>query len=134
MHQGPRPIFISESYKYLFFGITYNHLPYTHYRIDERAVTDRVSPDKDVDGLGTVNQGKLAAGDMETGFMPCTPAGCMELIRRSGVEIAGAEAVVIGRSKIVGSPMAQGTRRRLILFVDHQLRSCATLSSQISTK
>ena len=44
-------------------------------------MTDRVSPDKDVDGLGTVNQGKLAAGDMETGFMPCTPAGCMELIR-----------------------------------------------------
>ena len=71
-------------------------------------MTDRVSPDKDVDGLGTVNQGKLAAGDMESGFMPCTPAGCMELIRRSGVEVAGAEAVVIGRSKIVGSPMAQG--------------------------
>ena len=71
-------------------------------------MTDRVSPDKDVDGLGTVNQGKLAAGDMESGFMPCTPAGCMELIRRSGVEVAGAEAIVIGRSKIVGSPMAQG--------------------------
>ena len=81
---------------------------FSNCRIDERAVTDRVSPDKDVDGLGTVNQGKLAAGDMESGFMPCTPAGCMELIRRSGVEVAGAEAVVIGRSKIVGSPMAQG--------------------------
>ena len=82
------------------------------FRIDERAVTDRVSPAKDVDGLGTVNQGRLAAGDLEGGFTPCTPAGCMELIRRSGAQVAGAEAVVVGRSKIVGSPMAQARVRQ----------------------
>ena len=75
--------------------------------IDSALVTDAVSPDKDVDGLCTVNEGRLATGDVHGGFLPCTPAGCMELIRRTGVEIAGARAVVLGRSKIVGTPMAE---------------------------
>ena len=56
--------------------------------IDERLVTDRIDPDKDVDGLCTVNQGRLAAGGGKSeGFLPCTPAGCMDLIKRSGVEV-----------------------------------------------
>ena len=75
--------------------------------IDSHLVTDAVSPAKDVDGLNTVNEGRIATGDLETGYLPCTPNGCLTLIRRSGVEIAGARAVVMGRSKIVGTPMAE---------------------------
>jgi len=72
--------------------------------IDSALVTDAVLPSKDVDGLHTVNAGKVARGQM-SGFMPCTPAGCMELIRQAPVEVSGATAVVVGRSKIVGAPM-----------------------------
>ena len=75
--------------------------------IDSHLITDAVSPAKDVDGLNTINEGRIATGDLETGYLPCTPNGCMTLIRRSGVEIAGARAVVLGRSKIVGTPMAE---------------------------
>ena len=53
---------------------------------------------KDVDGLTTINEGKVATGDLKTGFQPCTPAGCMDLIQRSGVQIEGARAVVIGKA------------------------------------
>ncbi|KAH8383845.1 hypothetical protein KR009_010861, partial [Drosophila setifemur] len=74
--------------------------------IDSHRITDAVSPEKDVDGLHTVNEGRLAIGDLG-GFLPCTPWGCLELIRRSGVEITGARAVVLGRSKIVGTPAAE---------------------------
>ena len=75
--------------------------------IDSHLITDAVSPAKDVDGLNTVNEGRIATGDLETGYLPCTPNGCLTLIKRSGVEIAGAKAVVLGRSKIVGTPMAE---------------------------
>ncbi|KAH8414132.1 hypothetical protein KR222_008158, partial [Zaprionus bogoriensis] len=75
--------------------------------IDSHRITDAVSPSKDVDGLHTLNEGRLAIGDLGSGFLPCTPWGCLELIRRTGVEIAGARAVVLGRSKIVGSPAAE---------------------------
>lgn len=54
----------------------------------------------------TINEGRCATGDM-SGFVPCTPFGCLEMIRRSGVPIAGARAVVLGRSKIVGTPAAE---------------------------
>ncbi|KAI4468920.1 c-1-tetrahydrofolate synthase cytoplasmic-related [Holotrichia oblita] len=74
--------------------------------IDQHLITDTVSPDKDVDGLNTINEGRVAIGDL-TSFLPCTPNGCIELIRRSGVSIGGAEAVVLGRSKIVGTPVAE---------------------------
>lgn len=50
--------------------------------INATLITDSVSPNKDVDGLNTVNQGKVAVGDLITGFLPCTPNGCMELIKR----------------------------------------------------
>nr|XP_022911778.1 C-1-tetrahydrofolate synthase, cytoplasmic [Onthophagus taurus] len=74
--------------------------------INSHLITDSVSPDKDVDGLNTINEGKVAIGDL-TGFLPCTPNGCIELIKRSGVKIAGSNAVVLGRSKIVGTPAAE---------------------------
>ncbi|XP_031785536.1 C-1-tetrahydrofolate synthase, cytoplasmic isoform X1 [Nasonia vitripennis] len=75
-------------------------------KINSHLITDTVSPDKDVDGLNTINEGRVAIGDM-SGFLPCTPNGCIELIKRSGVPIAGAQAVVLGRSKIVGTPVAE---------------------------
>ncbi|XP_050295926.1 C-1-tetrahydrofolate synthase, cytoplasmic [Anthonomus grandis grandis] len=75
-------------------------------KIDSHLVTDSVSPSKDVDGLHTINEGKLAIGDL-SGFLPCTPVGCLELIKKSGVQIEGADVVVLGRSKIVGTPAAE---------------------------
>ena len=72
--------------------------------VDEAKVIERLSPSKDVDGFHPSNVGKLVIG-MDT-FKPCTPAGVQELLVRSGIEIAGKHAVVIGRSNIVGKPMA----------------------------
>ncbi|XP_050675314.1 C-1-tetrahydrofolate synthase, cytoplasmic isoform X2 [Leptidea sinapis] len=74
--------------------------------IDSTLVTDAVSSLKDVDGLNTENEGRTALGDF-SGFSPCTPAGCLELIKRTGVSIAGKKAVVLGRSRIVGTPIAE---------------------------
>jgi methylenetetrahydrofolate dehydrogenase (NADP+) / methenyltetrahydrofolate cyclohydrolase len=73
--------------------------------IDEIAVFRRVSPTKDVDGFNTLNLGKVAQED-ETGFVACTPAGIMELLARSGVDLKGKHVVVLGRSLIVGKPIA----------------------------
>lgn len=73
--------------------------------IDEVAVFRRVSPAKDVDGFNTVNLGKVAQEDA-TGFVACTPAGIMELLARSGVDLKGKHVVVLGRSLIVGKPVA----------------------------
>ncbi len=73
--------------------------------IRETAVYRSVSPQKDVDGFHPENIGKLWLGD-PTGFVPCTPAGIHELLRRSGVEIPGSHAVILGRGNIVGKPMA----------------------------
>ena len=73
--------------------------------IDELAVFRRVSPAKDVDGFNTLNLGKIAQED-ETGFVSCTPAGIMELLARSGVDLKGKHVVVLGRSLIVGKPVA----------------------------
>jgi methylenetetrahydrofolate dehydrogenase (NADP+)/methenyltetrahydrofolate cyclohydrolase len=74
--------------------------------IDARAVTETVDPAKDVDGFHPVNVGRLAIGDLETGYVPATPAGVLRLLREEGVELRGAEAVVVGRSGIVGKPVA----------------------------
>jgi methylenetetrahydrofolate dehydrogenase (NADP+)/methenyltetrahydrofolate cyclohydrolase len=73
--------------------------------ISESRIYSRVSPTKDVDGFHPENVGKLMLGD-GTGFRPCTPAGVMELLVRSGVNTDGAEVVVLGRGNIVGKPMA----------------------------
>uniref|UniRef100_A0A8C7GWU3 C-1-tetrahydrofolate synthase, cytoplasmic n=1 Tax=Oncorhynchus kisutch TaxID=8019 RepID=A0A8C7GWU3_ONCKI len=75
------------------------------HKIDTEKVTNIVAPEKDVDGLTCINAGKLSRGDLGDCFIPCTPNGCMELIRQTGVSVAGKRAVVIGRSKIVGAPM-----------------------------
>ncbi|XP_072546592.1 C-1-tetrahydrofolate synthase, cytoplasmic isoform X1 [Salminus brasiliensis] len=75
------------------------------HRIDTEKVTNAVAPEKDVDGLTSINAGKLARGDLDKCFIPCTPNGCMELIKQTGVSVVGKRAVVIGRSKIVGAPM-----------------------------
>ncbi len=74
-------------------------------QIREAVVYSTVLPQKDVDGFHPVNVGKLMLGDT-TGFRPCTPAGIMELLARSGVKTDGAEVVVLGRGNIVGKPMA----------------------------
>ena len=72
--------------------------------IDENAVLDAILPEKDADGFHVVNAGRLLTGRDCT--LPCTPAGCMELLRRSGVPMNGVDAVVVGRSNIVGKPMS----------------------------
>uniref|UniRef100_A0A671PUH5 C-1-tetrahydrofolate synthase, cytoplasmic n=1 Tax=Sinocyclocheilus anshuiensis TaxID=1608454 RepID=A0A671PUH5_9TELE len=73
--------------------------------INTEKVTNAVAPEKDVDGLTSINAGKLSRGDLGDCFIPCTPNGCMELISQTGVSVMGKNAVVIGRSKIVGAPM-----------------------------
>ncbi|KAK2855804.1 hypothetical protein Q5P01_004539 [Channa striata] len=73
--------------------------------ISTQLITNAVSPEKDVDGLTCINAGKLSRGDLSDCFIPCTPNGCMELIRQTDVSVVGKHAVVIGRSKIVGAPM-----------------------------
>jgi methylenetetrahydrofolate dehydrogenase (NADP+)/methenyltetrahydrofolate cyclohydrolase len=74
-------------------------------QIDERAIIETIDPRKDVDGFHPVNIAKLALGDPD-GFVPCTPLGCQRLLIESGVETAGANVVVLGRSMIVGKPLA----------------------------
>jgi len=74
--------------------------------IDEKKVLNAIDPDKDVDGFHPVNVGRLMIGGDEVRFPPCTPAGIQELIVRTGVETSGAEVVVVGRSNIVGKPIA----------------------------
>jgi methylenetetrahydrofolate dehydrogenase (NADP+)/methenyltetrahydrofolate cyclohydrolase len=74
-------------------------------QIDPQTVLRRIDPTKDVDGFHPVNVGKVLIGDPDA-FAPCTPAGVMVMLRHAGVETAGREAVVVGRSTIVGKPMA----------------------------
>jgi methylenetetrahydrofolate dehydrogenase (NADP+) / methenyltetrahydrofolate cyclohydrolase len=84
-------------------GILVQSPPPPH--IDEVAIVLALDPTKDVDGFHPVNVGKLVMGDA-SGFVPCTPLGCQRLLLESGVEIAGAHVVVLGRSMIVGKPLA----------------------------
>jgi methylenetetrahydrofolate dehydrogenase (NADP+)/methenyltetrahydrofolate cyclohydrolase len=74
--------------------------------IDDKKVLNAINPDKDVDAFHPVNVGRLMIGGDEVRFLPCTPAGIQELIVRSGTETKGAEVVVVGRSNIVGKPIA----------------------------
>ena len=73
-------------------------------QLDEKEVIARISPEKDVDAFHEQNVGKIMIGNYS--FLPCTPSGCMDLIHSTGIEISGKECVVIGRSNIVGKPMA----------------------------
>jgi len=84
-------------------GILVQSPPPKH--INEEEIIRAIDPRKDVDGFHPENVAKLALED-PTGFVPCTPAGCMKLLEVAGVETNGAEAVVVGRSMIVGKPMA----------------------------
>lgn len=74
--------------------------------IDDKKVLNAIDPDKDVDAFHPVNVGRLMIGGDEARFLPCTPAGIQEMIVRSGTETSGAEVVVVGRSNIVGKPIA----------------------------
>jgi methylenetetrahydrofolate dehydrogenase (NADP+)/methenyltetrahydrofolate cyclohydrolase len=74
-------------------------------QIDEAAIVRALDPAKDVDGFHPVNVAKLALAD-ESGFVPCTPLGCQRLLIESGIDISGAHVVVLGRSMIVGKPLA----------------------------
>jgi methylenetetrahydrofolate dehydrogenase (NADP+)/methenyltetrahydrofolate cyclohydrolase len=86
-------------------------------QIDPDRVVAAIDPGKDVDGLTPVNAGLLAHGT--PGLVPCTPAGVMELLRHEGVDLEGAEAVVVGRSKLVGVPVA-----RLLLSANATVTVC----------
>jgi len=86
-------------------------------QISENAIVAAIDPRKDVDGLTPINAGLLAHGD--PGLVPCTPSGVMELLAHEGVELEGAEAVVVGRSKLVGVPIA-----RLLLQANATVTVC----------
>ncbi|HEY5707821.1 MAG TPA: bifunctional methylenetetrahydrofolate dehydrogenase/methenyltetrahydrofolate cyclohydrolase FolD [Solirubrobacterales bacterium] len=86
-------------------------------QIDPDRVVAAIDPAKDVDGLTPVNAGLLAHG--MPGLVPCTPAGVMELLRHEGIELEGAEAVVVGRSKLVGVPVS-----RLLLAANATVTMC----------
>ena len=73
--------------------------------IDESKITERISPAKDVDGFHTMNLGRLVQGDA-SGLLPCTPAGIMKILEVSNINLSGKDALVIGRSRIVGLPMS----------------------------
>ena len=72
--------------------------------MEEHKILQLIDPSKDVDGFHVYNMGALVTGNQ--GFLPCTPKGCMRLLEKTGIEIAGKDAVVVGRSNIVGKPMA----------------------------
>lgn len=95
-------------------------------QIDPQKVIARILPEKDVDGFHPVNVGKISTGD-PAGFAPCTPAGVMVLLRESAVELAGRECVIIGRSNIVGKPMAA-----LMLAADATVTICHSRTSDLA--
>lgn len=99
--------------------------------INTETLVNAIAPEKDVDGLNSISAGKLARGDLSNCFIPCTPKGCLELIKETGVQIAGRHAVVVGRSKIVGAPMHD-----LLLWNHATVTTChsktANLNEEIS--
>lgn len=94
-------------------------------QIDPDAVIGEIDPGKDVDGLTPLNAGLLAHGT--PGLVPCTPAGVMEMLRHEGVDLEGAEAVVVGRSKLVGVPVA-----RLLLAADATVTICHSRTADLA--
>ena len=92
--------------------------------LDEKGIILNIDPKKDVDAFHPANVGKIMIGDYS--FLPCTPAGVMELIARSGIEVAGKNCVVIGRSNIVGKPMAM-----LLLHANGTVTVCHSKSQNI---
>uniref|UniRef100_A0A674DTC5 C-1-tetrahydrofolate synthase, cytoplasmic n=1 Tax=Salmo trutta TaxID=8032 RepID=A0A674DTC5_SALTR len=96
--------------------------------MDTEKVTNAVAPEKDVDGLTSINAGKLSRGDLQDCFIPCTPKGCMKLISQTG-EVAGKNAVVIGRSKIVGAPMHD-----LLLWSHATVTTCHSKTTDLAAQ
>lgn len=96
--------------------------------IDELKIINAISPEKDVDGFHSVNLGKMIIGD-KTGFLPCTPYGIMQLLDEYGIDPAGKDTVIIGRSNIVGKPAA-------ILFIEKSatVQVCNTKTKNIKEK
>ena len=93
--------------------------------LDDAAVIAAIDPAKDVDAFSAVNVGHIMIGDYA--FLPCTPAGVMELLHRSGVDVAGKRCVVIGRSNIVGKPMAM-----LLLHENGTVTVCHSRTQQLA--
>lgn len=96
-------------------------------QIDDDAMTRLIDPLKDVDGLTPVNAGLLQQG--KPGMVPCTPLGCMELLRAAGAELRGANAVVVGRSMLVGKPMAA-----LLLAADATVTHCHSRTRDLAAE
>lgn len=95
--------------------------------MDEQTVTQSIAPEKDVDGFHFVNIGKLTSGNLETAFVPCTPAGCMLMVENElGKDLSGLNAVVIGRSNIVGKPMAS-----LLLHANATVTICHSRTKEL---
>jgi len=96
-------------------------------QVDADAMIDLIDPLKDVDGLTAHNAGRLMHG--RSGMVPATPAGCMELLRHAGAELRGAEAVVVGRSLLVGKPMAA-----LLLAADATVTHCHSRTRDLAAE
>jgi methylenetetrahydrofolate dehydrogenase (NADP+)/methenyltetrahydrofolate cyclohydrolase len=94
-------------------------------QIPQEAVVRAISPEKDVDGLNPINAGLLAQGS--PGLVPCTPAGVMELLRHAGVDPAGRQAVVVGRSNLVGRPLVS-----LLLGADATVTVCHSKTADLA--
>ena len=95
--------------------------------INEKTVLDAIDPKKDVDAFHPVNVGKIMVGDFD--FVPCTPAGVMELIKESGIDVAGKDCVVVGRSNIVGKPQAM-----LLLHKNGTVTICHSKTADLAEK
>lgn len=95
--------------------------------INEQAIINAINPKKDVDAFHPVNVGKIMTGDYD--FVPCTPAGVMELIKESGIDVNGKECVVVGRSNIVGKPMSM-----LLLHKNGTVTICHSRTQNLAEK
>ncbi len=95
--------------------------------IDEEAIINAIDPKKDVDAFHPVNVGKIMVGNYD--FVPCTPAGVMELIHESGIDVSGKECVVVGRSNIVGKPQAM-----LLLHENGTVTICHSRTKDLAQK
>ena len=96
--------------------------------LPERAILDLIVPEKDVDGFHPVNQGRVLLGD-RAALAPCTPAGVLELLRRNDVPVAGKRAVIVGRSSIVGRPLAA-----LLIAADATVTVCHTKTRDLAAE
>ena len=95
--------------------------------IDEKTIINAIAPNKDVDAFHPVNVGKIMVGNYD--FVPCTPAGVMELIKESGIDVSGKECVIVGRSNIVGKPQAM-----LLLHRNGTVTICHSKTKNLAEK